>query len=153
MESEMTRLADEAQVLAKGQAVTTVFIRTLSVAFLCIAWSAPAAHADETWTCTFVSQFSKSPMLVNYQIAGDTLIQTWATGATHGFRIQKNNQFGIVAISAISEIEPNQTSPTIGAMTFVLARRTKEFWLATTVTGGGNLPNENDILHGTCINK
>jgi hypothetical protein len=94
-------------------------------------------------------------MLVSYQIAGDKLVMTGPSGTGLDFRVQKNNQFGIIAISSVSEIEPYQTSPTIGAMTVVLVRRTKEFWMATMITGGApvSIPDENDIVHGTCINK
>jgi hypothetical protein len=117
---------------------------------LSVALFTQTANASENWTCTYKDSSAKEPTLVSYQLAGNDLTQVWPSGTTSSFQVVQNNEYGLVGISSISEVEPNQAEPTVGAFTVVINRQTKEFWLATTIA---KQPALNEIVHGPCVKK
>jgi hypothetical protein len=113
----------------------------------CLCLFAQEAHADETWTCTFTPSFLKQPMSVTYHLVNNNLTQISPTGMSSGFQLMQNNQYGLVAISPIAEIEQDQTTPTVGAITVVIEKQTGKFWLSTIVN---DQPNAVTSYKGTC---
>jgi len=125
-----------------------VFVRAIVLSLACLA---QYARAGETWVCTFVPSFSKVPMLVSYRVERDRITQIWPSGEESQFQLLQNNKYGLIGVSSISEIEANQRSPTVGAMTVLIGKQTKEFWLTSVIVGQPVAANE--PVHGTCINK
>jgi hypothetical protein len=126
------------------------FRRNTMMTFLtatCVWLFAQQASADETWTCTFASSFLKQPMSVTYHLVNANLTQISSTGVSSNLQVMQNNQYGLVAISLISEIEQDQTTATVGAITVVIEKRTKKFWLSTIVN---DQPNATTLYQGTC---
>jgi hypothetical protein len=113
----------------------------------CLWLVAQQASADETWTCTFASSFLKQPMSVTYHLVNANLTQISSTGVSSNLQIMQNNQYGLVAISPISGIEQDQTTPTVGAITVVIEKQTKKFWLSTIVN---DQPNATTLYQGAC---
>jgi hypothetical protein len=65
------------------------------------------------------------------------------------YQILQNNQFGIVASMSLSKIERDNTSPSIGARTLVINKRTGEFlWSNLFLDEPDHVNSPN---HGTCI--
>jgi hypothetical protein len=50
-----------------------------------------------------------------------------------GYRLLQNNEYGVVAVSSISEIEKDQVKATIGGTLVVIDKATGEFWWSTTM--------------------
>jgi hypothetical protein len=108
-----------------------------------------AAHSNELWSCNVTSVIDQQPMLVTFEVRDKELIQTWATGFKFYYQIVQDNIYGLVATSSISQIEPGQTKPTIGASAIVIGRKTKEVWIS--VLAIGSWPEMNEPAHGPCI--
>jgi hypothetical protein len=106
-------------------------------------------HANELWSYQTKSNAAKQPMLSTFEIIGKELIQTWATGIQATYEVTQNNAYGLVGLSSISALEPNQTAPTVGASAVVIHKPKKEVWLATVIAGQQSIVN--DLSHGTCI--
>ncbi len=111
------------------------------------------ARADENWACTFKETATEKPTPVSFRFNKRELQLRWPNWAVVSLAIQKNNQYGVVAIRTFSELEPNETVPTVGAVCVVLNRMTHEFWLSDAM--GGTLPGVNltAIHHGACIEQ
>jgi hypothetical protein len=118
-----------------------------TMAFLMLAPSAEA-RADEIWSCSFVSAFSREPVSVTYRIVGQELTAIWATGTEENFRLVVNNRFGLVAVSSTAMIEPDAKQPTVSATMLVINRGTKEFSAATAITGQPTRVGQ--AVQGTC---
>jgi hypothetical protein len=65
------------------------------------------------------------------------------------YRIQKNNDYGIVATSSISEIEQGHKEPTVGAVSIVINKMTGEFWWVSAIAGQPAAVNQTG--QGKCI--
>jgi hypothetical protein len=107
------------------------------------------ASADEIWTCTYPG-FSQDrrPVIQRYRQQGDILDVDQGSWREE-YRMLENNQFGLVASSSISKIEPNQSEPSIGARTIVINKRTGEFLWSNLFLGEPD--RVNSPVHGTCI--
>lgn len=85
-------------------------------------------------------------LCIRFQVAGTRLIEGQFQD---GYRILQNNEYGLVATFAISEVEKDQQQPTVGAFTVVINKGTGEFWLATVMAGQSSAVNQS--VSGTCI--
>ncbi len=92
-----------------------------------------------------------SPHPVQDSVASSARTSPALSFSLSQFQVLQNNKYGLVGVSSISEIEPNQTSPTVGPMTIIIGKQTKEFWLTSAIVGQPAALNE--PVHGTCINK
>ena len=88
----------------------------------------------------------RSDSRIRFQVAGTRLIEGQFQD---GYRILQNNEYGLVATFAISEVEKDQQQPTVGAFTVVINKGTGEFWLATVMAGQSSAVNQS--VSGTCI--
>jgi hypothetical protein len=66
-----------------------------------------------------------------------------------GYRILRNNEYGLVAAFAIAQIEKDQQQPTVGAFTVVIDKGTGEVWLSTIMAGQSSVVNQS--VNGTCL--
>jgi hypothetical protein len=64
-------------------------------------------------------------------------------------RILQNNQFGIIASWSISKIEPDHSTPSIGARTIIIDKRSGELLWSNTILGTSDQINA--PVHGNCI--
>jgi hypothetical protein len=81
--------------------------------------------AQEIWTCTYpgLSQ-GRRPVIVRYRQEDEFLMEDkWK----ERYQILQNNQFGLIAIWSISEIEGGNAEPSIGARTLVINKSSGEF--------------------------
>jgi hypothetical protein len=123
-------------------------IRTFT-AILLVYLTMPIAFvaAEEVWTCTYPG-FSQDrrPVIARYREKDEFLVDDeW----NQQYRIMQNNQFGIVASWSISTIERNNSSPSIGARTIVIDKRSGELLWSNTLLGEPDKVNE--PVHGNCI--
>ena len=119
------------------------------IAFMLATFMVSSAGATELWSCYVTTQSANEPMLVSLEAAGRRLIQTWASGTKHHYEIVRDNRYGLVAVSSISEIETGQTAPTVGVSAVVINRTSREVWLSTVIAGQ---PHEaNEPAHGKCV--
>ena len=107
-----------------------------------------SAHAAETWTetwsCTH-SSFDNRPIITRFEVAPSDLIEA---NFHQTYRIQKNNDYGIVATSSISEIEQGHKEPTVGAVSIV-NKMTGEFLWVTAIAGQPAAVNQ--PVQGKCV--
>jgi hypothetical protein len=123
-------------------------MKYLIVAITLLACANPARAVErweEYWTCTYADASAK-PVSLNFELSPPELVET-ASFHVH-YRILQNNDYGVVAASSISEIEPGHTQPTVGAVTVVINKGTGEFWLATTIAGQSAAAHQ--PVHGNC---
>lgn len=110
-----------------------------------------SAHAAETWTttwtCTHSSAFDNRPTITRFEVSPPDLIET---NFHQTYRIEKNNDYGIVATSSISEIEKGHQEPTVGAVSIVINKMTGEFWWVSAIAAGQPAA-VNQPAHGKCI--
>jgi hypothetical protein len=123
----------------------------LVIAFALAGFIVSGAGATELWSCHVTTQSVNEPILLSLEVTGRRLIQTWASGIKHRYEIVRDNRYGLVAFSSISEIEAGQTGPTVGVSAVVISRTSREIWLSTVVAGQ---PREaNEPAHGECVLK
>jgi hypothetical protein len=81
---------------------------------------ATSAHAAETWTdtwtCTHPSFDDHRPTITRFEVSPPNLIEA---NFHQTYRIEKNNDYGIVATSSISAIEQGHKEPTVGVVSIV----------------------------------
>ena len=95
------------------------------------------ARADTIWTCAFPTQnSSERPLIVQYRQHRGKLI---ADKTKTAYLIVKNNEFGLVAISAAAQIdvELHQKDPTITTTVILIDKHSGDMLQATTVLGNG----------------
>jgi len=133
---------------------TIMNARHLSVAALLLpgvvacAISANAAETwTETWTCTYSTAFDNRPTVARFEVLPPDLIET---NFRQTYRIETNNDYGLIAISAISKIEQGHKEPTVGAVSVVINKMTGEFWWVSAITAGQPAA-VNQPAHGKCI--
>ena len=80
------------------------------------------------------------------QVSGERLIEA---RFQDGYRILRNNEYGLVAAFAIAQIEKDQQQPTVGAFTVVIDKGTGEVWLSTIMAGQSSVVNQS--VNGTCL--
>jgi hypothetical protein len=125
-----------------GAALRTL-IKSLIVAAAVIA-SAASAGAAETWTCTYTAD--NQTTIKRFEVSPPNLIDV----QFHlSYQIEKNNEYGLVATSSISEIERDQKLPTVGAASIVINKTTGEFWWVAAITGQPAAVNQ--PVQGKCI--
>ncbi|MGZ5028929.1 MAG: hypothetical protein ACXV9T_17245 [Methylobacter sp.] len=119
----------------------------VAAAVIACATSAHAAETwTETWTCTHPSFDSHRPTITRFEVSPQDLIEA---NSHQTYRIQKNNDYGIVATSSISEIEQGHKEPTVGAVSIVINKMTGEFWWVSTIAGQPAAVNQPG--QGKCI--
>jgi len=124
-------------------------MRSLIVAAGVIA-CATSAHAAETWTETWTCTHSSGidgPTITRFEVSPPDLIEAKFHQTYH---IEKNNDYGIVATSTISEIEQGHNKPTVGAVSIVINKMTGEFlWVSAIAAEQPAAVNQ--PAHGKCI--
>src|SRR5450759_2011663 len=65
------------------------------------------------------------------------------------YRIEENNDYGIVATSSISKIEQGHKEPTVGAVSIIINKKTGEFWWVSAIAGQPAAVNQ--PVQGKCI--
>lgn len=124
-------------------------MKLLIVASAAIACAISAHAAEtwtETWTCTHTSASDKRPTITRFEVSPPNLIET---NFHQTYRIEKNNDYGIVAISPVSEIEKGHKAPTVGIVSIVIDKMTGEFWWVTAIAGKPAASNQ--PARGKCI--
>jgi hypothetical protein len=110
-----------------------------------------SAHAaetwTETWTCTHTSPIDNQPTITRFEVSPPDLIEA---KFHQTYRIEKNNDYGIVATSSISKIEQGHKDPTVGAVSIVINKMTGEFWWVSAIAAG-QPATVNQPVHGKCI--
>lgn len=118
----------------------------VAITFLACANPARAAERwEEHWTCTYADDGAK-PVSLSFELSPPELVET-ALFHEH-YRILQNNDYGVVAASSISIIQPGDTQPTVGVVTVIINKGTGEFWLATTIAGQSAAAHQ--PVHGNC---
>jgi hypothetical protein len=112
---------------------------------------ATSAHAaetwTETWTCTHSSASDNRPTITRFEVSPSDLIEA---NFHQTYRIEKNNDYGIVATSSIAEIEKGHKDPTVGAVSVVINKATGEFlWVSAIAAGQPAAVNQ--PAYGKCI--
>ncbi len=112
---------------------------------------AKSAHAaetwTETWTCTYTSALDNRPTITRFEVSPPDLIEA---KSHQTYRIEKNNEYGIVATSSISKIEQGHKDPTVGAVSIVINKITGEFLLVSAIAAEQPAA-VNQPAHGKCI--
>jgi hypothetical protein len=125
-------------------------MRSLIVAAGLIACATPGHAAEtwtETWTCTHTSPIDNQPTITRFEVSPPDLIEA---KFHQTYRIEKNNDYGIVATSSISKIEQGHKDPTVGAVSIVINKMTGEFWWVSAIAAG-QPATVNQPVHGKCI--
>jgi hypothetical protein len=123
-------------------------VTLLSASVIACAISAHAAETwTETWTCTHSTAVDNRPTITRFEVSPPNLIEA---NFHQSYRIEKNNEYGLVATSSISKIEQGHKEPTVGAVSVVINKMTGEFWLVSAITAGQPAAM-NQPAHGKCI--
>jgi hypothetical protein len=111
------------------------------------------AAGQSGWNCTFTSPVTKEQLSATYRIEKGDIVQTWRNGMNTTFHIVENNKYGLIGIASMSEMEAGKTTPTVGAMTVVIDKGNKKFWLSSEVNGQPGLPDLDltGLVQGTCL--
>ena len=124
----------------------------MKVSFLAagiLASCLPSAAKAEAWTCTYVMDGSKEASLHQFEVSPPDLVERQSN---EHYLLLQNNEFGLVATSAISAIEQGQQKPTVGASTVVINKQTGDFWWGTLIAGlDPALEGINKPIRGKCI--
>ena len=120
-----------------------------AAALLALLLPVTAAHANELWSCNVTSGPNDKPLLVTFEVRDNKLIQKWLSGSASDYDIAQNNDYGIVALSSISALEPGHSKPTVGARVVAISKTTKEVWLGAVPVGSS--AEKNQPAHGPCI--
>jgi hypothetical protein len=122
-----------------------------AVALIIFGGGATPGHAaetwTETWTCTHTSPIDNQPTITRFEVSPPDLIEA---KFHQTYRIEKNNDYGIVATSSISKIEQGHKDPTVGAVSIVINKMTGEFWWVSAIAAG-QPATVNQPVHGKCI--
>jgi hypothetical protein len=86
----------------------------------------------EAWTCTYMIEGLKEPLLNRFLILGNELVE--AKTNDH-YRLLQNNEYGLVATYAISEIEEGQKKPSVGVIAIIINKTTGEFMWENAIIG------------------
>ena len=117
---------------------------TIIVVYLTIPIAGVADQ--EIWTCTYPG-FSQGrcPVIVRYRQEGELLMEDkWK----ERYQILQNNQFGLIAIWSISEIEGGNAEPSIGARTLVINKSSGEFLFSGAYLGGTATQARGNCIRG-----
>jgi hypothetical protein len=109
---------------------------------------ATSAHAAETWTCTHSSALDNRLTITRFEVSPPDLIDA---KSHQTYRIEKNNDYGIVATSLISKIEEGHKEPTVGAVSIVINKITGAFLWVSAIAGAGQPDAVNQPAHGWCL--
>jgi hypothetical protein len=136
------------------EAMSSMKARHLGVVALLLAGiiaCAISAHAaetwTETWTCTYSTAVDNRPTVTRFEVSPPDLIEA---NFHQTYRIEKNNDYGLVATSTISKIEQGHKEPTVGAVSVVINKMTGEFWWVSAITAEQPAA-VNQPAHGKCI--
>ena len=123
--------------------------RWIFVAFSFFACTTSAHAAEkwtETWTCTHSSSPDNRPIVTRFEVSPPNLIEA---NFHQTYRIEENNDYGIVATSSISKIEQGHKEPTVGAVSIIINKKTGEFWWVSAIAGQPAAVNQ--PVQGKCI--
>jgi hypothetical protein len=119
----------------------------VAVAFFACATSVHAAEKwTETWTCTHSSAPDNRPTVTRFEVSPPNLIEA---NFHQTYRIEENNDYGIVATSSISKIEQGHKERTVGAVSIIINKKTGEFWWVSAIAGQPAAVNQ--PVQGKCI--
>jgi hypothetical protein len=90
----------------------------------CVTPGHTAETWSETWTCTHTSATDNQPTITRFEVSPPDLIEAKFRRI---YRIEINNDYGIVATSSISRIEQGHKDPTVGAVSIVINKTNGEF--------------------------
>ena len=113
---------------------------------LCVTSGYSAEMWTETWTCTHTSAVDHEPTITRFEVSPPDLIES---RSHQTYRIEKNNEYGIVATSSISKIEQGHKEPTVGAVSIVINKATGEIWRISAIAAGHPVA-VNQPVHGKC---
>jgi hypothetical protein len=113
----------------------------------CVTAAHTAETWTETWTCTHTSPIDNQPTITRFEVSPPDLIEA---KFHQTYRIEKNNDYGIVATSSISKIEQGHKDPTVGAVSIVVNKMTGEFWWVSAIAAGQPAAVTQPV-HGKCI--
>ena len=97
-------------------------LRWASLICILIATSPPAGYAQSVWTCTWPGYGNGGkPVISKFRVVGEDIVDDrWRLHC----RILQSNTYCLVAAWSISEIEPNNRYPSVGAFLIVIAEST-----------------------------
>jgi hypothetical protein len=101
----------------------------------------------ETWTCTYSTAVDNRPIVARFEVSPPDLIES---NFRQTYRIEKNNDYGLIAVSTISKIEQGHERPTVGAISVVINKITGEFWWVSAIAAG-HPAAVIQPAHGKCI--
>jgi hypothetical protein len=78
------------------------------------------AYAQESWVCAWPGYLDGKPVIDRFTIDGDSLVDS--TFGTR-YKILQNNEFSIISAWSFSEIESNNTEPSIGAYIVMIDKK------------------------------
>lgn len=86
------------------------------------------------------------PLIIQYSQHGSTLV---SNKTKDQYRIVKNNEFGLVAVSSTSEIsaELHQKDPTIAATVILIDKHSGDLMQATMMLGQGSTTSAGQCVH------
>jgi hypothetical protein len=117
----------------------------ISILFVIVS---PAAFAQTVWTCTWAAGYGtgSKPVISRFRVVGGEVVDDkWQ----QHYRILQDNTYSLVAAWSISEIEPHNRRPSVGAFIIVIDKQTNEF---KVVSVGIREPDYAPST-GTCIPK
>jgi hypothetical protein len=120
-----------------------------------LALTTISAKATDAWTCSYVlPTLSKDPILRRYELSPPDLIQTKpaAPGSDH-YHIVQNNDYGLIATQALSEMPSYTNKPLVSASTLVINKSTGDF-AEFSVAPGLSIRGEKSLRlewEGTCL--
>ena len=118
-----------------------------AVTFFAFVASAHAAETwTETWTCSHSSTSDNRPAIIRFEVSPPNLIET---NFHQTYHIDKNNDYGIVATSSISEIEKGHKDPSVGAVSIIINKSTGEFLWISAIAGQSAAVNQ--PVQGKCV--
>ena len=118
-----------------------------AVAFFACATLAYAAETwTETWTCTHSSTSDNRPAIIRFEVSPPNLIEA---NFHQTYHIEKNNDYGIIATSSISEIEKGHKDPSVGAVSIIINKTTGDFLWVSAIAGQSAAVNQ--PVQGKCV--
>jgi hypothetical protein len=120
-----------------------------SVIAMALRVTSCAAHGAYIWTCTYPDLATGKPYIADFRVVGDELLEDDLFQLR--FKILQDTAYGLVAVWSIAGMEkdfPSKKTPTIGAITMVINKKTGE--LLRSFTWFDVPEKANSAIHGTC---
>jgi hypothetical protein len=113
-----------------------------------LGFAVPSIAADQQrWTCTWPGfSADRAPVIVRFSRDQNDLVES--DFGLH-YRILQDNDFGLIAVWSIAEIEHGHAEPSIGTMTLVINKKSGALVRANALLDEPDAVNQ--PTHGRCI--